>query len=244
MTQFFSEHVRKTIDRFHFVNHIDLWCIQNCDPNKVKELEGVNTEVCEQLFNKVNSHSNCKSMNESRYFLFWLYNLDLHNLDIEDLTAASDPRTEYRWLKVRIKEVDLTEISKMKVEDRETNDLENLTEKIKSLEIDEQTLHVCEDCGSGFTSKGFLDKHKEKKHGEILKPFMCSECNKILKSKRNLEDHVNKLHRSCKSCSKKFENSKDLEEHRRTHTTCSICDVDMKTKYKLDRHMKSHNGQT
>jgi hypothetical protein len=37
ITNFFAEKVRKNIDRFHFVNHIDQWCIDNCDPNKVRE---------------------------------------------------------------------------------------------------------------------------------------------------------------------------------------------------------------
>ena len=115
VTKFFANDVRKTIDKFHFVNHIDAWCIENCDPFKVKDLENVNTEICEQLFRKVNSHTNCKSMNEARYFLFWLYQLDLHNLDIENLVSASDPRTDYRWLVTTIIKADVTEVLKMKV---------------------------------------------------------------------------------------------------------------------------------
>ena len=91
-----------------------------------------------------------------------------------------------------------------------------------------------------FTSQGYLDHHKEKKHGEILKPFVCTECNKILKSKRNLHDHIEKLHRTCKPCNLKFDSGIELENHRRTHTTCEVCKVDMKTKYKLERHKKTH----
>ena len=234
-TRFFAENVRKNVDRFHFGNHIDPWCIENCDPNKVRELDGVNTEICEQLFNKVNSHSNCKSMNESRYFLFWLYNLDLLNLDKEDLVAASDPRTQYRWLKIDIKEVDLCDVNKMTVED-----LEEIVEKVKTVSLEDQSMHVCEECGGGFSSKGYLDSHKEKKHGEIMKPFMCKECDKILKSKRNLEDHILKSHRTCKQCSMKFENGIILEKHRKEHTTCDICKTDFKTKYKFERHMNTH----
>ena len=236
-TEFFAEKVRKNVDRFHFGNHIDPWCIENCDPNKVRELDGVNTEVCEQLFNKVNSHSNCKSMNESKYFLFWLYNLDLHNLDREDLVAASDPRTQYRWLKITIREVDLNEITKMNIEE-----IDRVIEKVESISLEEQNLHVCDDCGGGFSSEGYLENHKEKKHGDIVKPFMCIECNKILKSKRNLEDHIQKLHRTCKQCNTKFENGADLELQRREHTTCTICKADMKTKFKLERHMNTHKS--
>ena len=236
ITKFFAENVRKNVDRFHFGNHIDPWCIENCDPNKVKELDGVNTEVCEQLFNKVNSHSNCKSMNESRYFLFWLYNLDLHNLDREELVAASDPRTDYRWQKTTVMEADLTELKKMGLDD-----MEILTEEMKNICVDEKSLFVCDVCGCGFTSAGYLANHK-KKHGEVVKPFLCEECDKILKSKRNLEDHIKKIHRTCKHCAVSFENGNQLEIHKRQHTTCAICHVDMKTKYKLERHMLTHKN--
>ena len=120
-------------------------------------------------------------MNESRYFLFWLYNLDLHNLDREDLVAASDPRTDYRWQKTTVVEVDLTEIKKMNVDD-----IEIITEGMSNICVDEKPLFVCDVCGCGFKSAGYLVNHK-KKHGEVVKPFLCAECDKILKSKRNLE---------------------------------------------------------
>lgn len=238
VTQFFAEKVRKNVDRFHFKNHIDPWCIENCDPNKVRELDGVNTEVCEQLFRKVNSHSNCKSMNESKYFLFWLYNLDLHNLNVEDLVCASDPRTEYRWLKINIKEVDLTDLKKMTCSEEKT-ELEDLTEKLDSVKIGDGSF-VCADCGGGFKSEGYLKLHRERKHGDIAKPFLCGECDKILQSKRNLEEHVRKLHRTCKVCNLNFNSGNELTQHKKSHTTCKVCNVDMMTKYKLERHMKTH----
>ena len=61
--------------------------MENCNPYKIEDLKNVNTMICEQLFKKVNSHTNCKTMNESRYFLFWLYNLKLQNLDIEGMAS-------------------------------------------------------------------------------------------------------------------------------------------------------------
>ena len=210
----------------------------------MKELDNVNTEICEQLFRKVNSHSNCKSMNESRYFLFWLYNLDLHNLEQEDLVSASDPRTDYRWIKINIRKVDLDNVVKMdfsRVDShKEEEDIAILNERLQVVQIDDPETFVCVDCGGGFKNKGYLDHHREKKHGEIIKPFMCDECGKILQSKRNLEEHVQKIHRTCKICKLKFEDKDTLEEHKRSHSTCKICCVDLKTKYKLDRHMKTH----
>ena len=59
-------------------NHVDPWCVKNCDPFKESELNEVNTPVCEQMFTKINRHRNCKSMNEARYFMFWFHYIDLH----------------------------------------------------------------------------------------------------------------------------------------------------------------------
>ena len=121
---------------------IDPWCIENCDPNKVEALEGVNTEICEQLFRKVNSHSNCKSMNESKYFLFWLYNLDLHNLDIEDLVCASDPRTEYRWLKTKIIKVDIKDLQKMSFDVGTETEVNLITGKLGNVTLEPIMLSI------------------------------------------------------------------------------------------------------
>ena len=33
------------VDKFHFVNHVDRWCQDNCNPDSVKELLGVNTQA-------------------------------------------------------------------------------------------------------------------------------------------------------------------------------------------------------
>ena len=42
------------VDKFHFPNHVDKWCHENCNPQDVKHLDGVNTPVCEQLFSSIN----------------------------------------------------------------------------------------------------------------------------------------------------------------------------------------------
>ena len=65
-------------------------------------------------------------------------------------------------------EVDLTEVGKMNF------DVDEVIEKMKNATIEKKTeTFVCDDCGGGFSSQGYLDHHKEKKHGEILKPFLC-----------------------------------------------------------------------
>merc|ERR1711954_279886 len=71
----------KSMDNFHFVNHTDRECHEKNDPKKCPHLKGVNTEVCEQLFNVINKfNKNCKKMNEAHFFLFFLFIFDLHNL--------------------------------------------------------------------------------------------------------------------------------------------------------------------
>ena len=102
--------------------------------------------------------------------------------------------------------------------------------------------HTCGDCGGAFKSEGYLKLHREKKHGDgdIVKPFVCTDCNKILQSKRNLDEHIKKIHRTCKFCKEIFETENELVKHKRMHTTCAVCHVDMITKYKLERHVKTH----
>ena len=78
-------------------NHTDKWCQQNCNPDSVPELRGINSQICEQLFKKINRHKNCLSMNEARFFLFFLYLYEIHNLECEGMTILADPREEFKW---------------------------------------------------------------------------------------------------------------------------------------------------
>ena len=50
---------------------------------------------------------------------------------------------------------------------------------------------------------------------------MCIECEKILQSKRNLDQHVLKVHRICKTCGEEFKSKVDLDQHKICHTTCA-----------------------
>ena len=70
--------------------------------------------------------------------------------------------------------------------------------------------------------------------------FKCSECDQILKTKRNLENHVVTKHRTCKECKIVIESKDELDQHKKEHTTCKVCRGDFKIKSKLERHMKTH----
>ena len=64
------------IDKFHFFNHTEAYCKENCNPNE-RELEGVNTEVCEQInfwisrFKHIVKHMNC---DRYYYFIYIIFN--------------------------------------------------------------------------------------------------------------------------------------------------------------------------
>ena len=236
ITKYFDK-IRKSINKFHFGNHVDKWCMENCNPYNIKELNGVNSVVCEQLFKKVNSHTNCKSMNESRYFIFWLYNLDLHNLDIEGLASyMPDPRSEYRWSKITIHPAILDEKEKMEI-----NILDQITQKIEEISIQaDAPKFVCPLCKAGYSSEGYLSHHMKKKHEHTKSSFECTECEKPLTSKRNLDNHVVIVHRTCKQCkpNKVFMTTFELTAHASEHTTCKICGINMQSQYKLGRHIK------
>ena len=91
--------------------------------------------------------------------------------------------------------------------------MENLELYLSNVSLKESDSHQCNVCGGGFISKGYLDQHLAKKHDIALKPHKCDECDKILQSKRNLTEHIKKVHRSCKTCALAFSSKADTDEH-------------------------------
>jgi len=72
------------IDKFHIHNHVDPWCLDNCNPCQVEELKGINTVVCEQINYWLGEFKHMlKHMNFERY-LFFLF-IILNNYNIEKL---------------------------------------------------------------------------------------------------------------------------------------------------------------
>ena len=50
-------------------------------------------------------------MNESRFGLFFLYQYEIHNLEIENRTILAAPREEVRWANIKIVKVTLSTTS-------------------------------------------------------------------------------------------------------------------------------------
>ena len=156
-TKFFSERTF-CIDKFNFKNHVDQYCIDNFDPYKIPELNDFNTEICEQLFKSVNSHSNYKTINEARYFLFWFYQMDLHNLDLEGMAGVlPNPHCDFRWTQFEIEKIDYGNL-------HPKTQIDNITEGLTNMQMEEKTIIKFELFSSCFTNESQLKKHVSSKH--------------------------------------------------------------------------------
>jgi hypothetical protein len=225
-----------------FRNHIDPWCHENCDPNEVPELAGMNTEICEQLFRGINEKKNCKGMNEPHFALFWLYNLELHNLEMSGMDRTEpNPLSEYRWSNLKIVPVDFEKLpQKLSVE--------SLTECLSGMTIIDLPFK-CEMCPAGYKTAGQLTKHRNSKHkdetsniGQCME--MCSDipCGKVLSSSKTLAKHIKTVHRTCSVCNEVFESHNEKAKHMLIHTFCFECDRNFTFESKLKRHMKQKHG--
>ena len=69
------------VDKIHFLNHVDKFCQEFCNPyTESSGLKEVNTSICEQSFSWMNAFMQVKCMNLPRFFWFFLFNLNMHNL--------------------------------------------------------------------------------------------------------------------------------------------------------------------
>ena len=57
-------------DKFHFKNHVNKWCADNCNPHESPLLKDVNTEVMKQLFSWLARSSYCVKYMDS--FSYWI----------------------------------------------------------------------------------------------------------------------------------------------------------------------------
>lgn len=204
--------------------------MENCNPEGVPILKNVNTQICEQLFKKVNSHRNCKSFNESRFFLFFLYQFDLHNLGIEGLDSKmADPREEFRWENIVIDDPDLNFVDQV----------DDLASEIESLQL--KPTFSCKMCGAGYSKEGYLTSHIKSKHG-IKEPEtngpLCNECGKVFANSRTLEKHV-KTHLKCNTCKQVFATMEEAKHHKMEHTFCTVCKKEFYFVSKLTKHVSA-----
>ena len=105
----------------------------------------------------------------------------------------------------------------------------------------------CDMCGSRYTSKKSLQRHKSYAHANG-KEVLCHICNKAYGSDFKLKIHIQSDHGSnlCHICSKEFGSDFKLKKHIQSDhgsedLKCQHCDKCFSTKIALTGHMKVHD---
>ena len=257
----FSSRTRAVVFQLFSRNHVGKRCVEERDPYKIRDLDNVNTQACEQLFRDVNKHTNCQAMSEANFFMFWIYLMDLHNLAIAGFSRVEpDPREEYRTSIIKPNNMDLSRLNAQKKEkklrDEEASGQLLQTEKpvgedsgmnkvlamLGGLDIDTLKCPVCEE---PFKREGHLKnhllKHEEGQKTSSEKQGLCCKlCSLPCASKLALDRHVKVKHLTCSICKVVYATVEEAANCRSRHTTCSVCSFDAKFPSKLTRHMESH----
>ena len=248
-TQFMGN-IPKYVDNFHFRNHTDAWCHAMCNPKDSRELDGVNTEACEQTFKWCNQFTSVKGMNESHFWFFFTVVFDMHNLHVEGrLRSIAHPQSAFRWdaLKLMDCEPSLLDGQDEEVVDKD-NSLTLLEDGLSGLSIGkglpDEVSYKCDDCGAKYKKPWLLKSHMKKKHETVpeVDVYKCNECEASFDSQRNLNRHV-KTHEKlfdCVECGEVFLSKSELKIHSKVHIVCKICGKPFNTDYLLKRHVKSH----
>ncbi|XP_052760479.1 zinc finger protein OZF-like [Mya arenaria] len=111
---------------------------------------------------------------------------------------------------------------------------------------------MCDICGVKLSNKDNLEGHKNLHFG--IKPYICDQCGQTFNSKKILMSHMNELHITmknlmCQHCPNTYTSLAKLNSHmKRSHSqhtysvVCRLCNKVYKTKYDLQRHMKTHES--
>ena len=128
-------------------------------------LVGVNTKSCEQNFHWINKFTSCKSMNESRFFLFFIAIFDYRNLSTTGfLRSIAHPRSGYRLeslsdqgdvessLPMILNAMDLTDDTNQVVSTLEENSsVVDVSEKLEEMDLaGGGEKFQCKECGNSY----------------------------------------------------------------------------------------------
>ena len=109
----------------------------------------------------------------------------------------------------------------------------------------------CSKCNKIFSKLKYLNQHT-KTH--LKSNIQCPLCDKQLKTKQNLKEHTDKIHKkgqqhvTCNICDSKFIRKSDLERHKKIHSSklyfCNICNKQFHFHYNLQNHLVNCKKQT
>ena len=177
-----------------FPGHTDPDCHKNFNPYDVKQLNDVNTVICEQSFHTLNKFKNVKSMNYARFELFFLYFIDLLNLDKEGKLSSINPKLQE---KERHCNTDEGHNVTKKSPEKKVSPLESLETQMSELKLESKG-HLCQKCMKTFSSKSGLTRHSRAIHLDMQDDTeKCPKCDKVFNEKKSLNRHL----KNSKTCS-------------------------------------------
>ena len=97
-------------------------------------------------------------MKEAIFGLFFLYQYELHNLDIEKMTILADPREEYRWNYIGQEDARVVEVVSENIDETKEASADSELER----QFNNMTLELpykCGECGLSYKKEGFLKRH-------------------------------------------------------------------------------------
>lgn len=125
---------------------------------------------------------------------------------------------------------------------------------------------LCNICFKTFSRRTYLKEHIETVHGNYtniqkdkptnLKMLFCNFCTYVGKTKKNLRRHLFKHHddrqkKTCEFCNKKclpphiqqHKREHEMNENKGSFVTCDYCNLNLRNKDSLRRHIKLHYGR-
>ena len=162
----------------------------------------------------MNKYTNCRNMNEARFFWFFLYMIDLRNLDKENkvvnllcklliyskfyfpqLRWMADPRSARR--RSFVADLDTTNLEPEAIMNEQlensakpsgTTDDSNAAKKEPFGTNDDGTLS-CGFCGKVYKQVGYMRKHLSTLHDVADLSLICQKCLKNFETKKKLTRH-------------------------------------------------------
>nr|XP_014092298.1 transcription factor grauzone [Bactrocera oleae]XP_036224803.1 transcription factor grauzone [Bactrocera oleae] len=114
----------------------------------------------------------------------------------------------------------------------------------------DRTIYRCKICSKGFYRPKVLARHYFIHAPEEKRNVKCTQCEKTFCNQYTMKQHLNLSHlnlyaKICDICGKSLNGNENFQRHQEEHAgvqqpleKCKICNVEVKSKYNLARHMK------
>lgn len=127
--------------------------------------------------------------------------------------------------------------------------LNSLTRHLKTIHQSEETIFICDICGTNVRQKKALIEHMQHKHMNII--FSCRYCSEVFRNRGTRRVHEIRFHtqnykHECNICKKQFMTNSQVTKHRVVHTgekkfRCEICGLSLTRRCNLEEHIATHS---